>query len=179
MNQITKAIAIPRTKVKVLIQFIVLTGIATIAPFFLHQFIAGPLVNAVLFIATVLIGPYNTLILALLPSTIALSVGLLPPVLAPMIPFIMLGNIILVYAFNAFWKKNYWLGVGVSSVVKWLFLWGSSYVVVQLLLKKEVAEQVSLMMSWPQLLTAVGGGILAYIFLKAAKKLRAKDSEKD
>jgi len=44
-------------------------------------------------------------------------------------------------------------------------------VVISLLLKKEVASQVSLMMSWPQLVTALAGGVLAWVFLRGAKRI--------
>jgi len=38
-------------------------------------------------------------------------------------------------------------------------------------LKKEVAVKVATMMSWPQLLTALVGGLLAYLFLKSIRKV--------
>jgi hypothetical protein len=53
-----------------------------------------------------------------------------------------------------------------GSVLKFVFLYSTSAVVINLLLQKGVAAQVSLMMSWPQLLTALIGGCLAYIFIK-------------
>jgi len=42
--------------------------------------------------------------------------------------------------------------------------------VMNLILKKELALKVSTMMSWPQLLTALLGGLIAYLFLKSTKK---------
>lgn len=154
-----------------LIQFIGLLGISVILPLFHQQWITGPMVNAMLFIAVVLIGLSNAMILALLPSTIALSVGLLPAVMAPMIPFIMISNVVMVMAFDRLWKKEFWSGIVVGSVLKFLFLWSTSTIVVNLIIKKELASAIVTMMSWPQLVTALIGGLIAYAFLKSIKKI--------
>jgi len=162
----TKILALKRKTIVNSITFVLLLGVATIAPLFHFQPVTGPIVNATLFIAATLLGVQNAIFIGLLPSTIALSAGLLPPVLAPMVPFIMLGNTILIVAFNYLRKKNYWLGVISASVLKFLFLFGASSIVINLLLKREVATKVAVMMSWPQLATALTGGIIAYLFLK-------------
>lgn len=162
----TKILVLKRKTIVNSITFVLLLGVATIAPLFHFQPVTGPIVNATLFIAATLLGVQNAIFIGLLPSTIALSAGLLPPVLAPMVPFIMLGNTILIVAFNYLRKKNYWLGVISASVLKFLFLFGASSIVINLLLKREVATKVAVMMSWPQLATALTGGIIAYLFLK-------------
>lgn len=167
----TRTLTLNNAQVKTIAQFAALLGIATILPLFHQQWLTGPMVNAVLYVAVVLLGTQNAIILGLLPSTIALAVGLLPPVLAPMIPFIIISNTIMVVSFAALKEKNYWLGIAVSSFVKFVFLWSTSYVVVNLLLKKEIASTVSTMMAWPQLFTALIGGIIAYTFLKSIKKI--------
>jgi len=164
MNQV-KALIINKEKIYVLSQFIFLTGIAATAPLLGHQqAISGPIINAVLFL-----GVRGAILIALVPSLIALSVGLLPPILAPMIPFIMTGNAILILAFSYLREKNYWLAIISASLMKFLFLWGTSSVVIDLLLKKEIASKVAMMMSWPQLLTALAGGLIAYLFLRSFK----------
>jgi len=162
----TKILVLKRKTIVNSITFVLLLGVATIAPLFHFQPVTGPIVNATLFIAATLLGVQNAIFIGLLPSTIALSAGLLPPVLAPMVPFIMLGNTILIVAFNYLRKKNYWLGVISASVLKFLFLFGASSIVINLLLKREIATKVAVMMSWPQLATALTGGIIAYLFLK-------------
>ena len=94
MNQV-KALIINKERISILSQFILLTGIAVTAPLLgPQQAISGSIVNAVLFISVVLLGVRGAILIALVPSLIALSVGLLPPILAPMIPFIMTGNAI-------------------------------------------------------------------------------------
>ncbi|HUW21372.1 MAG TPA: iron hydrogenase [Candidatus Bathyarchaeia archaeon] len=166
----TETLAISREKITVLIQFITLVGVATIVPLFHQQTITGPVINATLFVSTMLLGFQAGIIVGLVPSIIALSAGLLPPVLTPMIPFIMVGNAILVVTFNVLKDRNYWLGVILASILKFAFLSGTSLTVVNLLLKKEIARQAAIMMSWPQLLTAIAGGVLAYLFVKFYKR---------
>jgi hypothetical protein len=88
-----------------------------------------------------------------------------------MVPFIISANIIFVLVFKQFSKKNYWFGAVSASVLKFIFLVSTSYLVVDLLTKKEIAANVMSMMSWPQLLTALFGSVIAYLFLKSFKKI--------
>jgi hypothetical protein len=171
MNQI-KTLVIKRDIVLIAIQFAVLLGVVTAAPLINQQAITGTIVNVALFISTVLLGAQNAILIGLVPSLIALSVGLLPAVLAPAIPFIMIGNTILILVFDYLRQKNYWLGITVSGFLKFLFLFGTSSIVVSLLLKKEIAAKVAAMMSWPQLFTAMAGGVIAYFILKSIKKTK-------
>ena len=164
-----KELAISREKVAFLTKMVALLSVAMIVPLFHQQMITGPIINATLFIATAVLGASAGILVGLIPSVIALSAGLLPPVLAPMVPFIMISNTILVLVFHFLKERNYWMGMIMASVLKFVFLYSTSSVVINLLLKKEVATQVSLMMSWPQLLTAIAGGCLAYIFIKWMK----------
>lgn len=168
MNSRVESLTINRTAV---ITFVVLLGIASAAPLIRNQFITGPIVNATLLIAVALLGMRDGLLIGLIPSSTALAVGLLPPVLAPMIPFIIVGNAILVVTFGYLRSKNYWLGLVSGSVLKFAFLFGTSSIVINLLLDQKVATSVAVMMSWPQLVTALAGGLLAYGFLRGTKRL--------
>ena len=166
-----KTLTITRDKMALLTWFIALTGIATIAPLFHQQMITGPIVNATLFVATIILGAQMGIFAGLIPSVIALSVGTLPPALAPMIPYIMISNVILILTFNFLKGKNYWLAITLASFLKFLFLFSTSSLVISLLMKKELAGSVALMMSWPQLVTALMGGILAWIFFKKMRHI--------
>ena len=107
--------------------------------------------------------------MATIPSLIALSTGLLPIVLAPMIPFIIIANIILVSVYNFSLKKNYWLKVVMAGFLKFVFLFFTSSIVINLFLTEKVAAKIAVIMSWPQFITALVGGLLAYLFLKGIK----------
>jgi hypothetical protein len=151
--------------------FAVFLAIATIVPALIHQqFIAGPIVNAILFASTIILGTESAIMIGLIPSLIALSFGLLSPALAPMIPFIMMSNALLVMIFSGFQKKNYWMSMVSASILKFVFLFATSSIVINLLLKKEITTKVAQMMSWPQLITAIMGGIIAFLIIKTIKK---------
>ncbi len=161
-----KELAINREKITFLTKLVALLSVAIIVPLFHQQMLTGPIINATLFVATAVLGVSGGILVGLIPSVVALSAGLLPPVLAPMVPFIMVSNTIMILTFHLLKERGYWQGMIMASLLKFVFLYSTSAVVVNLLLQKEVASQVSLMMSWPQLLTALIGGCLAYIFIK-------------
>ncbi len=158
-------------KVKVIVQGL-LYALIILLPLMLHvQWITGPTVNGILFIATVMLGPTQALILGLIPSSIALGAGLLPLPLAPMVPFIMMSNVILVMVFNHLYKTNYFIAVGVSAFAKFIFLSLTVRWVMDKLLDGGLVSKLAVMMSWPQLYTALIGGVIAYTFLKSLKKI--------
>lgn len=159
-------------------QFLIISSVAIILPFLVHiQWLTGPIVNAALILALFLTGIRSALLLCLIPSMMALSGGLLPSILAPVVPFIMLSNTIFVLLIDYFYDKTksenigYWVGVLVAASAKFLFLFLSINVISGLLIKQELAVKVVQMMSWPQFFTAIAGGIIAWAFLKGLKKV--------
>ena len=169
-----KILALSKTQSISLIQFGTLLAISLLAPFFHFQPITGPIVNACLFIATAILGVQAGIMLGLLPSLVALSVGTLPTPLAPMVPFIMASNAILVVVFA--WCQTsvrhmsdtvkFGVAVVMASILKFLFLFSTSYIVIHLIAQKPIAQKAATMMSWPQLTTALLGGLIAFVFLK-------------
>jgi hypothetical protein len=163
-----KTMILERVNWKSIVWFVSLMAIVSILPRFIHnQFITGPIVNAALFLGVVTLGSGSTILLGLVPSVVALSSGLLPIVLAPIVPFIMISNAILVVVFSYFKKTNYWLGVIMSSLIKYIFLYASSFAVIQLFTQKTIAiKAMATMMAWPQLVTALIGGAIAFGLIK-------------
>ena len=166
---LVKTIALPKEGIENLIKTLVFVGLAVIFPSLIHiQWVTGPIVNAILFLAVFLVGSRNALLIGLIPSIIALYFGLLPAPLAPLVPFIMISNSILVLLFD--WlKKNYWVAIIVAAAVKFLFLHFSYSTIMDLVLKKDLAPQVAQVLSWPQFYTALIGGFMAWIFIKFYK----------
>lgn len=164
----TKEVAIEREKTMELTKLLVLIGLASLAPIisFHNQFISGPIVNAILFIAVYMIGFNRAVLVGLVPSLFALLTGLLPFVLGPVIPFIMLGNILLMYVFDKLKYKNYWLAMVSASLAKFILLWVSGWIMINFLVKKELASVIINMVGYYQLVTALIGGILAWLFLR-------------
>lgn len=166
----TNAKVLSKQNVLALTTFIVLVAVAVIAPIFKIQYITGPIVNATIILSVALLGFENAVFVSLLPSPIALSVGLLPVVLLPMTPFIIIGNVIFAFVFSKFKTKDYWLGITLGAALKFLFIFLSAEFLIKMILKKELAEAVMAMMSWPQVVTALAGGVIAFGVLKIVKK---------
>lgn len=170
--------ALAQVKVRTVAQFLSLASVATILPFFIHvQWLTGPIVNAILILALFLVGIRSALVICLVPSLMALSGGLLPAVLAPVVPFVMISNVILVLSVDYFYNnfrdanKSYWLGVLLGALLKFAFLYLSVTWITKLLLKQELAVKVAQMMSWPQFATAVIGGMIAWVMLKWLRRV--------
>jgi len=166
-----------KVEVKKLTQFLVLSATAVLLPFFIHlQALTGPIVNAILILVLFIVGIRAALVLALIPSLMALSGGLLPAILAPAVPFIMISNVIFIITIEWFYnyfknpQSGYWSGVIIGGLLKFLFLFASVGLISKLLIKQELTAKVAQLMSWPQFVTAVIGGMLAWVVLKWLKR---------
>ncbi|MFA5871433.1 MAG: hypothetical protein WC858_01810 [Parcubacteria group bacterium] len=124
-----------------------------------NQWITGTIVNAIIFIAVWRVGIVNAMLVAALPSSIALTRGLLPAPMAIMIPYIIASNIVLILAFYAI-KKYPLMGIISASILKFLFLFAITSLLVKL------ASPLLVMMQWPQLVTALAGGLIAVGIIK-------------
>jgi len=128
------------------------------------QFITGPLVNTVLYLATMIVGWQGGILIGIFTPVIAAMRGILPPPLAPLIPFIALGNAILVILFFWLKSKNKIFGIIIASLVKFLVLVSAVRLLVQ------VPPAVAQMMSFPQLVTALAGGFIALLVMNIFKR---------
>jgi len=118
------------------------------------QLITGPAVNAMLLIASLTAGPASGVVIGLLTPALALFRGILPPPLAPLLPFIALANAALVLIFTALVPLNRWMALVVASLAKFVLL----SCAVRFL---TVPPPVAAMMQVPQLITALTGGAAA------------------
>ncbi len=161
------------------IRFIAYTGILLAVALVVQmggfpQPITGPLVNAVLYLSALLVGSWSGVIIGIFTPLIAFMRGILPAPLAPMIPFIAIGNGVLVLVFFILMEKNKIIGIVVASVVKYLILSIAVRYVVS------VPGKVAQMMGLPQLYTAlIGGGIalLAYQTLQVIRPRLKKEGK--
>lgn len=145
--------------------------LALLLPLLPAQFISGPMVNAILIIVTVILGKKSAIAIALIPSPIALLTGILPLVLTPMVPLILISNIILIFGFDALRKGNFWYGLGLGATLKFVWLFTSSQLINLIYLNGSLPPSILSMLSYPQLLTTLLGGIIAFAFLKTFKKI--------
>lgn len=128
------------------------------------QYATGPLVNAMLYIAATFIGIWGGVAVGVITPVVAFWRGILPPPLGPMIPFIAVGNAVLVIVFGLLERQGRLAaiaGVVAASVAKFLVLSSAVRFVVQ------VKPAIAKMMQTPQLLTALAGGALALIISEA------------
>lgn len=145
------------------------------------QPVTGPLVNALLLITVETLGLWPAIGLGLVTPLGGALHGVLPLPLVVMIPFIMLGNATLVATYHALGahrrlRGNRWLALGAAAIAKFALLYAAvSFLVARPLelALSGVAKTVIMpsaivnMMSWPQLVTAVAGGLLAFAALRA------------
>lgn len=149
-----------------LIQFLSILSIIILAQvIFKNQFITGSIINALLICSVFFLGLRQSIGIAIIPSLFSVLTGLMAPAIIPFVPFIILGNIILVVTFN-YLKNSYFLAGAIGSVLKFAFLFLSSSYLFSFL-----PEPILYAMSYPQLITAILGVVLAFIILKKLKKV--------
>ena len=139
----------------------------------ISQYVIGSLVNLSLIVAAVIIGIKGGLIIAIIAPILAFIQGFAPP-FPIMIVLIMLSNVVLVAVVALLYKKSPVLAVGLGAVLKFIALFiGVVNIAVPFLLidaPEKVKATLSVQFSWPQLVTAAIGGILALGILTLVMK---------
>jgi len=135
------------------------------------QWLVGVIVNACLFSASIFLPKKYFIPLAILPSLGVLARGLvfgpLTMFLVYFLPFIWIGNIVLMFAFSYLFSKiGYLKSIAVSSVAKFIILFLISNVYFSLSIVPAIFLNV---MGILQFFTAIGGGLIAFIILKTLK----------
>lgn len=157
----TKSLLLP------LIQFLSILGIIILTQVFLkNQFIVGTIINALLISSVMFLGLRQAISIAIIPSLFSVFTGLMSFAILPFVPCIILGNLILILVFNFFKDKNYFLGGILGSILKFGFLFLTSAFLFSFL-----PQGILYAMSYPQLITALLGTFLAFIILKAFKRI--------
>ncbi len=142
----------------------------------LPQPVTGPLVNLMLFLTIMVLNPVSAIALGCITPLVAVIRGQLPAILLPMVPFIIIGNALLVFAFSFTQRAlngvfhhpvsqtksiPHWLGIIAGSTGKFLWLYVSAGLVLPLVFGKTLPANFVAMMALPQWVTALIGGILA------------------
>lgn len=171
----TKIATLTSTKItaistRIAIGFGLLT-VGFIAPLIGNQLITGTIVNATLISAAVLLGLPEAILLAFGPSVISLAIGKLPLALAPMLPSIMIGNILLIVIFKLISNRSSFLAAIVASVAKFALIFATATMLVYFINSGPIIKIAS-MMGWIQLATALLGSALALSILTVTKQLK-------
>lgn len=161
------------TRTAILIALLIALQYATAS---LGQFVTGSCVNLVLAVAALFVGLWGGIVVAAVSPFFAFFLGVGPKLIA-VVPFIALGNIVYVLVLALLGKKldklpQSLLAVAAAAVCKFLTLY---LVVVKLALPmpglpEKQAAAMSVMFSWPQLVTAAIGGVLALLVVPQVKK---------
>ncbi len=129
----------------------------------LPQPVTGPGVNAVLFVASIFVGPFAGVFVGVLTPWVALMTGIMK--LAPAVPVIMAGNVTLALVSGYLSKYNRYLAMGAASVLKYgVMTLGIKYLM-SAGTKIPAAAYASLTIT--QLFTALGGAVVAAAVLAA------------
>jgi hypothetical protein len=145
----------------------------------INTLVVGSLVNLCLYVASGTVGWRGSTVISVLTPVVAALMGHLPtPVL---IPFVAAGNVVLCLAFELIAQKKDtgiapWIAVGVSAAAKTAVLYALVvWIFVGMMLPgtglpSKIGAVLSLNFSWPQLVTALIGGIVAMPVISAVKK---------
>lgn len=145
----------------------------------LPQLVTGSIVNAVLIYTLINYGLNQAIILGMITPIIAASSGFLPLPLLLMLPFITLGNAVYVSVYNLLNKKYQVAGIFTAAIAKFLLIYLTvTYFVFKpinvLIAGKAQIVNIPLtiidMMRWPQLYTAILGGLIALGLLKIKQR---------
>jgi len=147
------------------------------------QLVTGSIVNLILLVSVFIIGIYGGITLAVLSPLLAFLAGI-GPAFIQIIPFIAIGNALFVTIAWFIAKKSISnmntkgilissTGLITASIGKFLFLWLGLVVVALPLIpgiKEKQVAVISASFSWPQLITALIGSILAMMIIPLLKK---------
>ncbi|MEA4920661.1 MAG: hypothetical protein VB078_07065 [Clostridiaceae bacterium] len=145
------------------------------------QYVTGSLVNMVLIMAVLTAGLYSGITVSILSPIFAFILGI-GPAFVQLVPFIALGNLVLVLVWGFMCRngnsiKNMSISLVGGAVLKFLALYiGIIKVAIPMFLslnEKQIAV-ISASFSYPQIITACIGGLIAMLVsptvIKAIKK---------
>ncbi|MGB7606307.1 MAG: hypothetical protein WBL93_12625 [Lutisporaceae bacterium] len=147
------------------------------------QFVTGSIVNLILLVSVFIIGIYGGITIAILSPLLAFLAGI-GTAFIQIIPFIAIGNVLFVtiawlIAHNSVADMSTKgivissTGLIAASIGKLLFLWLGVVVIALPLIpgiKEKQVAIISASFSWPQLITALIGSILAMMVIPLLKK---------
>lgn len=159
------------------------SGFSILGPFSFNQLLTGSLVNMILILLTFQSGLYSAIVAGCLSSVMAmlLQIG---PIFPQIVIFIALANVILVtlvYFISSISKpvNIYFLifAVIIAGLIKFLFLKFTiplSFKIINDISDVQI-KVLTIMFSWPQLVTSLIGGFTALIINKLINKNSIKD----
>jgi hypothetical protein len=163
-----KSITLPKTKSLILEYSLLISAFLIPTIISGPQILTGTMVNTLLFLFVMQLNSKRILPIIILPSIGAVLNGILfgkfTIFLLYFLPFIWIGNYLLVHTFRSFSKKySFIASMVVSSVFKCIFLFIVAYIFISI---KVVPMLFLQLMGLFQLYTALLGGLLALLIQK-------------
>jgi hypothetical protein len=137
--------------------------------FRLPQLATGTAINAILLLAGTLISIGWGMTIGLITPIVAIAVGIMPPVLLFVSFFIALGNASYVLIFSKLYKddlRSKVMAISIGSLVKFAILAIAANIILTL------PPVITTMLTFPQILTAVLGGIVATLLIPPLKRIK-------
>lgn len=134
----------------------------------MNIFIIGTLVNACLLISVEYAGIKGASVIAFATPFTAILTG--APIPLPFIPFIGVGNLLLILIF--YLLKRTILGIVIGAIIKFSFLFAAVTVLLKVTsLPTKLVGVLYFSFSWPQIVTALMGGV---VYLNTKRVLKVK-----
>lgn len=148
-----------------------------------NQYITGSIVNMMLILSVMVCGLPSGLTVGAVTPILPTMMGFGP--LPPLVPFIMLGNMALVTVWHfvgniklPIENASYICALIAGAAVKFGVLYvGIVRIAAPLILGVPDGHPITILFSFPQLITALAGGACAIILLPALKKAIIKEQE--
>lgn len=138
-----------------------------------NNFIVGPIVNAVLIISTEIVGVFSGLMISIIAPIISALTNKTPmaAVVLAFSPFIISGNAVLVICYSLLKKWNRIAAIAIGAVAKFAFLYAAVTIFSNLVKDSLKIPPVFIgLFSWPQLVTAIIGGVIALVIIPPLRK---------
>jgi hypothetical protein len=132
----------------------------------LGQLVTGIGINTVLITAVVTCGLPWAAAIGFMTPVLAVLLGIQPPATVVLVPFIIAANIVYAVLFHFVRGYNDYVGVITAAFAKFILLYAAANIIIT-----KLPPLVKLAFSFPQLLTASVGGILAVIIVTRLKKV--------
>lgn len=134
----------------------------------LPQPVTGPGVNAVLYVASLYVGPLAGVFAGLVTPWVGLMTGIVK--LVPAVPVIMAGNVTLALASGYLSRFNRYVAMGVAGVLKYgVMTLGIRYIIST---GAKVPPVAYASLTITQLFTALGGAVVASVILAALERAK-------
>lgn len=146
-----------------------LVTVGAIAPFAHNQLVTGTIVNATLFLSVLFFGFRKAAVVAIAPSMITFAIGLFPAAMAFFIPYIIMSNLLLMGMCASAAKLPHAFRIALAAGAKFALLFSMSHLFVIGFMGQSASSAFATAMSFPQLITALLGGLIA---MGAAKLLQ-------